>query len=166
MYNQYFIHIAITVISFTLFVITRKIFYTKKTDNFQAFNKKVFNKFGRKCDICRATTNLKVHHTFDKTNYPEKRFIVKLGRVLCHDHHNGKTRPKKAPSFHNWMGGTKVTCTLEDYNLYKKMIQQKLKFRTKKQYQDYLENKITDIDKFITVFRVVLVVVTVIIYFT
>jgi 5-methylcytosine-specific restriction endonuclease McrA len=51
------------------------------------WKQKVLDRDGRKCSICGTTVGLLVHHIKSWRNFPELRFDINNGQVLCHNCH-------------------------------------------------------------------------------
>lgn len=56
---------------------------TRHSYEYVAWRKKVLERDGNKCVICGNTTNLQIDHIKSFRSFPELRFDIKNGRVLC-----------------------------------------------------------------------------------
>lgn len=63
----------------------------KRRDYYTEINrwrKQLFKKYGYKCVKCNNTNNLECHHIKGWAEYPESRFDIDNGQVLCLDCHS------------------------------------------------------------------------------
>jgi predicted restriction endonuclease len=92
--------------------------YKKSTRNWDdpryvAWRQKVFKKDNYECSICGSNYNLEAHHLASWSKYPQYRYLVRNGRLLCKHHHDqlhklyGKiTTTKDYIAFRNKYGKT------------------------------------------------------------
>lgn len=78
------------------------------------WRKAVYERDGYKCDICgKVGASLNAHHLNCWSVYPDQRFDVSNGITLCRADHK---------AFHDYMGGPRKECKLEDYMLFKSRV--------------------------------------------
>lgn len=77
---------------------------------YKEYIKAVMDRDNYTCVVCeRYGDNIEVHHMFDYASYPQYRTVLEYGVTVCYQDHR---------DFHKWMGGTKVSCTPMDFDLW------------------------------------------------
>ena len=127
-------------------IITSAVLYAAKNwhekrvkNKLQTWARKVKRKDKHRCTICGSKKKLQAHHINSKAYFWWKKYDVSNGTTLCERHHTKNA--KLYPSIHIWCGGTKVTTTARDLQLYKEMIFSKKYTKTKKQYKKQMSKK-------------------------
>lgn len=83
------------------------------------WSKDVKTKANYTCDCCgQVGGDLRSHHLDNFKNNPKLRYDLNNGVCLCESCHN---------EFHSHMGGTKMSCTAQDYYEWKQIKQEELK---------------------------------------
>jgi len=56
-------------------------------NNYHGWKKLVSERDGHKCILCGSTDALEVHHIKSYQEFPELRYVLSNGQLLCHDCH-------------------------------------------------------------------------------
>lgn len=73
------------------------------------------------CQVCGSRESGEAHHLFDKSTYPELAYVASNGVRLCGS--SKKTGNDCHAIFHNvFMGGTKYSCTTEDFDTFQLLV--------------------------------------------
>lgn len=59
----------------------------KRINHYNQWRKKVMERDGHKCTQCGSTERLAAHHLFSFTHFPDLRYEVENGSVLCESCH-------------------------------------------------------------------------------
>ena len=87
----------------------------RRTREYRRWRARVLRRDSR-CIICGALKTRQAHHIWHASYYPELRYSVDNGVVLCRDHHS---------QFHNVMlGGTRKKCTRKEFDRYLRLVEE------------------------------------------